>query len=517
MPMQDLWWKRRARSHGARDDAAPRSVIRRLAAVALIAAAAAGCGGAGDATGGPARLSVLGDFYKQRVSWSDCTVEKRDMQCAAVKVPIDYRDPAGGTATIRLGRVAASGQSRGPLLMNPGGPGEAGIGFVSWFADDVPRLHAAYDLIGFDPRGVGSSDGVRCLDTERLDELTALDAPPRTPDQNARARELARTEGEECRRRSGPLASHMTTIETARDLDIIRSALGSPRLDYYGASYGTFLGSMYAALFPQHVGRMVLDGAVDPDLSHDQAALEQARGFQRELDTAIDRCLARPPCLLGDTHAGATDAMRRMLERATQKPLFTGDDRPLTQGLATHAIADGLYWPNDWPRLDIAIMVAEEGGGAALRRFSDEYYERGEDRYTSNGAEAYTAFDCLDAQTNRNTTPVSLARFEEASPLLGSSFKADNAICASWPLTTTLRNPDLHLRDLPPIVVLSTTGDPATPYDWGVRLAQDLGSGVLVTRKGEGHTAYAWGNACIDEVVDGFLVDGTVPPEGLMC
>ena len=488
-----------------------------LAAAALAAAALAGCSGSQAASTRPSSFATLGDFYQQHADWSGCTVATGRMQCASVRVPTDYANPAAGTTTIRLGRVASSGHSRGPLLMNPGGPGGSGIEFVGLFANAVPRLRAAYDLVGFDPRGVGSSDPVRCLDTEQLDDLTAANVPPPTPAQAAQRSELIRRQGDACRRHAGALASHMTTVETARDLDIIRAALGSPRLDYYGASYGTFLGATYAALFPNRTGRMVLDGAVDPELSHDQLALGQAKGFQQELDAMIGHCLALPTCLLGDTRAQAVRSIRGILARAARDPLPTGDDRPLTQGLAVHGLAEGLYRPGDWPRLDLAIMVAEDGGGAPLRRFSDEYYRRRVGRYVSNETEAYTAIDCLDAQANPNQKRIPLSRFERISPVFGAFLKADTATCDDWPLTTTLRDPGYRLSGTPPIVVLSTTGDPATPYAWGVHLARELGSGVLVTRVGEGHTAYAWGDPCIDEAVNAFLVDGTTPRDGLRC
>ena len=490
---------------------------RGLAAAALAAAALAGCSGDQAASTRPTSFATLGDFYRQHAEWSGCTVATGRMQCASVRVPTDYANPGAGTTTIRLGRVASSGHSRGSLLMNPGGPGGSGIEFVGLFANAVPRLRSAYDLVGFDPRGVGASDPIHCLDTEQLDELTAANVPPPTPAPATLRSELIRRQGDACRRHAGALASHMTTVETARDLDIVRAALGSPRLDYYGASYGTFLGATYAALFPRRVGRMVLDGAVDPQLSHDQLALGQAKGFQHELDAMIDHCLAMPTCLLGDTRRQAVRSITRMLARAAREPLPTGDDRPLTQGLAVHGLAEGLYRQGDWPRLALAIRVAEDGGGAPLRRFSDDYYRRREGRYASNETEAYTAIDCLDAQAKRNQTRIPLSRFERASPVFGAFLKADDATCDDWPLTTALRNPDYHLSGTPPIVVLSTTGDPATPYAWGVHLAQELGSGVLVTRVGEGHTAYAWGNPCIDEAVNAFLVAGTTPQDGLRC
>ncbi len=373
---------------------------RGLAAAALAAAILAGCSGHQAASTRPSSFATLGDFYSQQAEWHGCTVATGRMQCASVRVPTDYANPAAGTTTIRLGRVASSGHSRGPLLMNPGGPGGSGIEFVGLFANAVPRLRAAYDLVGFDPRGVGASDPVRCLDTRQLDELTAANVPPPTPAQATQRSELIRREGDACRRHAGALASHMTTVETARDLDIIRAAVGSPRLDYYGASYGTFLGATYAALFPNRIGRMVLDGAVDPQLSHDQLALGQAQGFQQELDAMIDHCLALPACLLGDTRAQAVRAITRMLARAAGNPLPTGDDRPLTQGLAVHGLAEGLYRTDDWPQLEVAIRAAEDGSGALLRRFSDEYYRRREGRYASNETEAYTAIDCLDAQAN---------------------------------------------------------------------------------------------------------------------
>src|SRR6185312_12042795 len=274
-----------ARAHRRRRGAAPRGMIRRPAAAALIAATVAGCSGGSAATNvQPTAFSTLGDYYHQQVSWKGCTVATGRMQCATVRVPTDYAHPGAGTTAVHLGRVASSGVARGPLLMNPGGPGGSGIEFVGLFANSVPRLRAGYDLVGFDPRGVGASDPIHCLDTEQLDELTATNVPPPTPEQATRRSELIRRQGDACRRHAGALASHMTTVETARDLDIVRAALGSPRLDYYGASYGSFLGATYAALFPRRVGRMVLDGAVDPQLSRDQLALGQAKGFQHELD-----------------------------------------------------------------------------------------------------------------------------------------------------------------------------------------------------------------------------------------
>ena len=493
-------------------------MIRRPAAAALIAATVAGCSGGTAATNvQPTAFSTLGDYYHQQVSWKGCTVATGRMQCATVRVPTDYAHPGAGTTAVHLGRVASSGDARGPLLMNPGGPGGSGIEFVGLFANAIPKLRAAYDLVGFDPRGIGSSDPVRCLDTAQLDELTSANVPSATPAQAAQRSELIRRQGDACRERAGALASHMSTVETARDLDIVRAALGSRRLDYYGASYGTFLGATYAALFPDRIGRMVLDGAVDPELSHDQLALGQARGFQQELDAMLDRCLGAPSCPPGDTRAEAVQAITRVLAHAARDPLPTGDDRPLTQGLAVHALAEGLYRPIGWDRLDKAIVAAERADGLPLRRFSDEYYRRRAGRYVSNQTEAYTLVDCLDAQANPNQRSVPLSRFERVSPVFGAFLKADNETCDDWPLRTTQRYPSYRLSGTPPIVVLSTTGDPATPYAWGVHLARELGSGVLVTRVGEGHTAYAWGNACIDDAVNAFLVGGTPPRDGLRC
>ena len=489
---------------------------RGLAAAALAAAALAGCSGSQAASTRPSSFATLGDFYQQHADWSGCTVATGRMQCASVRVPTDYANPAAGTTTIRLGRVASSGHSRGPLLMNPGGPGGSGIEFVGLFANAVPRLRAAYDLVGFDPRGVGSSDPVRCLDTEQLDDLTAANVPPPTPAQAAQRSELIRRQGDACRRHAGALASHMTTVETARDLDIIRAALGSPRLDYYGASYGTFLGATYAALFPNRTGRMVLDGAVDPELSHDQLALGQAKGFQQELDAMIGHCLALPTCLLGDTRAQAVRSIRGILARAAGDPLPTGDDRPLTQGLAVHGLAEGLYRPGDWPsstwrsgrrgrwRCAAAPLLGRvlPAAGGALRLERDRGVHG--DRLSGRPGQPQPETDPALAIRTHLTR---VRRLPQGGHRDLRRLAADDHAA----------RPGLPPVGDAPIVVLSTTGDPATPYAWGVHLARELGSGVLVTRVGEGHTAYAWGDPCIDEAVNAFLVDGTTPRDGLRC
>ena len=463
---------------------------------------------------------ALARFYGQQVSWSSC----RDGDlCAKLTVPLDYAKPAGPTLGLALLKVPATEPAAriGSLVVNPGGPGASGTDYAAnatqVFRDPILQ---AYDVVGFDPRGTGASDPVDCLGDGELDQYVAEDPDPDTPAEVASYEHFVRALGAGCRARSGELAAHVTTVEAARDLDVLRAALGEGRLDYFGASYGTKLGATYADLFPARVGRMVLDGAVDPELSSRELSLEQAGGFETALRAYVADCVeSQDDCFLGHSVDAGTGRIRGLLDQVDAHPLPTADGRGLRVGNAFYGVVLPLYNRDYWPVLSQALQAAFAGQGDLLLRLSDLYNARGVDGYTDNSVEANYAINCLDDPWSLPPAqvPAAYPDFERASPTFGRVFAWGLATCGGMRVSSQAQDRTIRAAGAPPIVVVGTTRDPATPYAWAVSLARQLRSGVLVSRDGDGHTGYNAGNACVDGAVESYLDDGTVPADGLSC
>jgi len=465
--------------------------------------------------------SGLEDFYTQELSWDDCGQDR----CAKVEVPLDYEDPDGETIELQVKVIPATGDGGRSLFINQGGPGGEAQEFAeamkSRFGDEV---RDRYDVVGVDPRGVGMSTPIDCLSDRELDAYAASDPDP--DDQAEVDNHRARTVefGTACKERSGALASHISTEEAARDFDIVRALLGSKTFDWFGASYGTELGATYATLFPKTVGRMVLDGAVDPSLSAEESAFGQTTGFQRALDAYIRDCVKRAACPLGTGADTAEDKLISFYEARDAGPLTTGLERKLTQGHTFLGIAVALYDENFWPALTQALTEAFKGDGSVLLRLSDVYFRRTDDgTYRENLHEANPAINCLDASdddaeaSTLQEVQESLPRFEKASPVFGRALAWGALSCTDWPIKPLHPQVDVDATGSKPIVVLGTTRDPATPYEWAKALTDQLGTAVLVTRQGDGHTAYTSNNECIKRIVDDYLVDGKVPKDGTTC
>lgn len=461
----------------------------------------------------------LSKFYEQKLRWVAC----EGNECAVMKVPLDYAKPAGKTIDIAVLRVPArdKGGRLGSIVVNPGGPGGSGVDYASAGSLQFGRtLTNAYDIVGFDPRGVGKSTALDCIGTEQLDELVAFDPDPDTQAERDEMDRLLEGFGRGCLENSGELARHVSTVEAARDMDILRAALGEDKLDYLGASYGTFLGATYADLFPKNVDKMVLDGAVDPSLSNEELSLQQAGGFETALRAYVGSCVAEPDCFLGSTVDEGTRTIRAFLDDVEKQPLPTDEDRDLTIGTATIGTWLPLYVKEFWPQLDDALQQAmDEGDGTALLSLADLYLSRGEDAYTDNSMQILYAVNCLDHNDYIPTdqVPSRFDKFLEVSPTYGKAFAFSLATCASWPIKTGNVTEALDAPGAPPIVVIGTTRDPATPLRWAVGLAEQLDSGVLVTRDGDGHTAFQRGNDCIDDAVEQFFTQGKVPADDLKC
>ena len=525
----------------------PRPRIKPLF-VALAALLACGgltaCQGETDIKASPATASAsaavpagLESFYSQKVSWHACAKkgmaeatsgQDTGFTCAKVKVPLDYDNPGGQTIEIAVKKRAAGGDSIGSLFVNPGGPGGSGIDLVdeagSYFSK---KLTSSYDVVGFDPRGVGASTAVDCLTDAELDAERAGANDPATPSASA-AEERAQKMGEACTSKTSTsgLLDHIDTISVARDLDILRAVDGQQALTYLGYSYGTYLGATYAELFPANTGRLVLDGAVDPSLSAEELALGQAKGFEASLRAYVESCQSsKLGCpLSGDVDSGVSQ-VREFLESTKTAPVPTSDSkRPLTYDLAVYGVLGSMYQTQAWPSLTLGLSQAmgKEGkpDGSALLKLADLVSFRESDgTYSNNGAEALMAVNCLDypVQGDNASWEKNAKAIKETSPTFGSQLLYPDAYCQGWGHTSSRKREKITASGAAPILVVGTTGDPATPYAWAQALAEQLESGQLLIWEGDGHTAYGRSNDCVKKAVDTYLLNGTMPDKGLTC
>ncbi|MEJ5867519.1 alpha/beta hydrolase [Pseudokineococcus sp. 5B2Z-1] len=481
--------------------------------------------------GEPAADPALARYYEQQPAWVPCGEVR---ECTTVEVPVDWDEPAGEALELAVSRVPAGdpGERIGSLLVNPGGPGASGVDWVGADAAAVASeaVRERYDVVGFDPRGVGRSDPVDCLDDAQLDAYLAQDVSTATPADEEAALERARTFAAGCEADAGPLLGEIGTPSVARDLDVLRAVLGDERLTYLGKSYGTLIGAEYARAFPERVGRLVLDGALDPASTADDVALGQARGLEQSLRAFATACVGGDvdDCPLGGGQDGeegvqaALDEVADLLARAGDEPLPTGDpQRPLTQPLAATGVVAALYDEGYWPTLAGALRLALDGDGSGLLALADAYSGRLPDgSYSSNLLEAFTAVTCLDYPAplaDQQSQDRLREQLEEAAPTLSGLLVGEDVTCDVWPVPPVRTPSPVDAPGAAPVLVVGTTGDPATPYAWAESLADQLDAGRLLTYDGEGHTAYLRSSECVDGAVDGYLLDGVLPGEGATC
>jgi pimeloyl-ACP methyl ester carboxylesterase len=499
-----------------------------VAFAVLLAWALAGCSLSGPLPGFKARTSPtpaaggagLSRFSSQRLSWRDCG---GGFQCSTLQVPLDYAHPAGeaiGIAVIR--RPAGDPAHRqGSLLVNPGGPGGSGIGYARSAQQIVSSaLLAQYDLVGFDPRGVGQSAPVACLDNPQMDAFVATVPDPQTQTELDQAVSEAKLLANECQARSAKLLPHVSTVEAARDMDILRQALGDAKLTYLGKSYGTFLGATYADLFPSKVGRLVLDGALDPRLDATQLGHDQAGGIQLALRSFLADCGKHADCPLASDATAAEAQVTAMLASIRARPIRGDGARTVDLALAETGIIAALYTDTTWPFLRVSLRLALQGDGRGLLQLADSYDDRGPDgRYQSNELAANYAVNCLDRPDVSSVADVQarVPSYSQASPVFGAALAWGDLACAYWPVKATGRPHAIAAAGAAPILVVGTIRDPATPYAWAQGLASQLASATLLTYDGDGHTAYRRGSTCIDSAVDSYFLQGTSPTPGLRC
>ncbi|MFF1283298.1 alpha/beta hydrolase [Streptomyces sp. NPDC058299] len=472
--------------------------------------------------------SALTSYYSQRLRWRDCGAP--GFQCATMKAPLDYAAPGAGSVRLAVARKKATGKGKplGSLLVNPGGPGGSAVGYLQQYAGiGYPaRIRARYDMVAVDPRGVARSEPVHCLDGQRMDAYTQTDI---TPDDQRERNALVTADrefAESCGAHSAKLLRHVSTVETARDMDILRAVLGDRKLNYVGASYGTFLGATYAGLFPARVGRMVLDGAMDPSLDARRLNLDQTAGFETAFQAFAKDCVRRSDCPLGGkgtAPAQAGDRLRAFFRKLDAHPVPAGDadGRRLGEALATTGVIASMYDEGSWEQLREALTSAmRHNDGAGLLALSDSYYERDANGHYSNLMMANAAVNCLDlppAFTGPEQAEKALPAFEKVSPVFGPGLAWASLNCAYWPVKATGEPHRIEARGAAPILVVGTVRDPATPYRWAQSLARQLSSGRLLTYVGDGHTAYGRGSACIDSAINTYLLHGTPPAPGKRC
>lgn len=461
----------------------------------------------------------LQDFYTQAVTWTSCN---GGFQCAEVEVPMDYAKPGGESIKLAVNRLPASGKRLGAMLVNPGGPGGSGVDMVKDGAQTMfsPKLRDAYDVVGFDPRGVQRSAGVKCLDDAQMDAARQQDFDMSTDAGFAAAEAETKTQSELCKKNSGPDLGHIDTVSSARDMDILRAVVGDKALNYMGFSYGTKLGATYAGLFPERVGKFSLDGAMDPSLDIDEVSMGQAKGFEQAIRAWAKDCLDTADCPVSGSVDDALGQIHELHAVYAATPQQTPEGRVVTGTEFTGALAFGMYSTDLWEPLTGALSQAFAGDASGMLMLADFSADRDSDgKYNSNTSAAFTAINCLDYPMNWDTAHMreQAELLKKASPTFGEMLAYSGLSCKYWPVPATGDPAPISAEGAAPILVVGTTGDPATPYAWSEKLASQLDSGVLVTWKGDGHTAYGRANECITSTVDAYFVDGKVPSEGTSC
>ncbi|MYW67385.1 alpha/beta fold hydrolase [Streptomyces sp. SID8379] len=478
---------------------------------------------AGSSPSAAAPTALPSSVTGQRLDWGRCKgtastpAPGSDWQCATLRAPLDYARPTGSTIGLALIRATSRGDGRariGSLLFNFGGPGASGVDLLPAFAPQYAKLRERYDLVSFDPRGVAASRGVRCRGDRETQAAEAIDLTPDTAAEESAYFKDATDFGKGCAQQAGRLLGHVSTVEAARDMDLMRQVLGDDELHYMGVSYGTELGGVYAHLFPGTVGRLALDAVVDPSVGRVGHAENQARGFQRALDNYL--------AFRGIDPKTGSREIAALLKRLDAKPLPTASGRELNESLATTGIMVTLYHKASWPALTRGLRNAEKGDGTALLALADAYNDRDTNGRYGTTTHSQRAISCLDDKARPSVARAKalMARFRGISPVFGEGMAWDTAgWCHDWPVPGQWENPDVSAPDAAPVLVVGNTGDPATPYEGARRMADELGTGVGVelTWKGEGHGAYGSGSSCVDTTVNAYLLEGRIPRDGKVC
>ncbi|KOG11026.1 alpha/beta hydrolase [Streptomyces viridochromogenes] len=510
----------------------PRPTLRRCAVIGAAGLALLGTGlTATEDSADPA----LSRFYEQKITWAKCPGEglPKDLQCGKVTVPLDYAHPRAGTLDLALARFRATGEKRGSVLLNFGGPGGAGVPEFAAGGKDFMELTDGYDIVTFDPRGVGRSSPVSCGDADLPQDSAEISRDPQSV-----LRDLKKA-ADTCARNSGPVFPHIGTVNASRDMDVMREAVGDKKLNYLGFSYGTRLGAVYAAQFPDRVGRFVLDGVDTLTEPLKKQELVGARGQQKALDEFVNWCVKDIACPFGQDAREARKHVVQLVDSLDQDPVPSAFGEPFSGQDLVAALGQGLYSEDLWPLLERALAsLVEEGDTHAIEAFATggaaplNREETGDpdgglvdeqDIPLDNLSAALMAINCAD-DPDRPTGEQIIgdldrlrAQYEEASPVFGPYRLTGVLLCYGRPKGTDFIREEVKDVDTPKMLLVGTRGDPATPYRWTEETAKRLGSSaVVLDNKGSGHTGYA-SSKCVHRKVDTFLLYGTLPADGSSC
>ncbi|SDE64866.1 alpha/beta hydrolase fold [Blastococcus fimeti] len=508
-----------------------------LAAMTLLAAGCTSDGGSDDEQATTSPTSAPAEPTAEPIEWTDCDEQLQPLiagrpgserglsfDCAQVSVPISYDEAAGDTLPLPVIRAVHPGQTEriGSLVINPGGPGASGvdaaIGLALTLPEDVLRR---FDLVGFDPRGVGLSEAaVECIPADTKDRMVAAEPQPTSAEQLDDIFALDTEVAEGCAERyESPAAlGAFNTVDTARDMDLLREALGEQQLTYLGYSYGTTLGSTYAELFPDKVRALVLDAAVDPDADKMASAEAGAAGLEAGFDAFAQNCLSLiAGCPLGADPRLFVDELMLQASQAAIPSAKEGETRQATPGVVLTAVKAALYDTRTWPQLSQSLAAARGGNAAGLFSLADSYSGRLEDGTYSNLLDANVAINCADTEEQIEAAEVRrlAAEWDAKYPLFGAGSAAGLFTCTPWEADRTPL-PERDAEGSAPILVVGNAGDPVTPLPGAVNLAENLTSGVLLTWQGQGHTSYPK-NPCVNDAVNRYLIDLVVPLDGLTC
>ena len=495
--------------------------MRRHLGVALSAAVLAGCVAVAD---NPAENTEdpLAPYLGQEVQWSDCGA---GAECATVMAPLDWDNPGvGEDVSLAVARHSATGQALGSLFVNPGGPGASGYEFaldrVDFAVSEV--LRESFDVIGWDPRGVNFSSPVSCAATDaELDYFFfgELEAQPDTPEWDAELLAESIRFGQECQANTGELLEFVDTLSTVRDLDLLRHLVGDEQLNYLGYSYGTLIGALYIDTFPERVGRMVLDGPVDPGASQFDLVVNQHRGFEEALEAYLVECDLTNSCPFAGSLEQRLRGVSDLYDELEHNPLRHADGRLIDDGMLRTAMVTTLYAQSSWPFLTRMFEELQEGVTDTAIFLVDFYYDREGGVYQNNSMEAFIAINCLDypVESDPAVLEAQADQLREAAPYTARPSGDGDLVCMNWPYPPKLNKGPVRGEGANPVVILGTTGDPATPYNWSVSLNEQLENSVLLTLVGEGHLAYDERVTCINDPVDTYFVTGDLPEDGITC
>ncbi|GGZ98325.1 alpha/beta hydrolase [Streptomyces spiroverticillatus] len=525
--------------------------VRVGAAVVGVALLATGCGSGGGSgkeaaasdpgTPSPVQQPVkapdpatLTAFTSQKPVWTDCpkgpelpagSPKMPEGKCTKIKVPLDYAEPDGETIEIAVNKFPATGEKRGSLFVNPGGPGGSGLGFAPAIPMVSPEVGKAYDVIGFDPRGVGESKAVECLDTAAKDAYYAAGPTPRpTADGKAAWRKAAKAMADGCEAKSGKLLPHVGTENVARDIDVMRAVLGEKKTDYAGVSYGTLLGAYYAEQYPEHIDRMYLDSVMDPARTLPGIIEDNAASFQKAYEAFLARCAEdkdgdQEPCPMGKDPKATDAAIQKLAKDLEAKPVAAKSDpkRPVSGSDLRDALTEGLGQAASWPKLTKTLGSALKGDLDGVREDADGAHGRKEDGSYGSTDQSYLAVACqfaTDEDRSHEALDAALVKATKKSALFGpvDTFRP----CADWAAKSAAPAREIKTSGTQPILLAQNTGDPATPLAWAQAAQKMLGGSALATNEAFGH-GYLTAGACTMKVFGDYLAKGTVPGAGSEC